>query len=148
MYLPVKSATFPRALFLQVRTADNAAGAIERLRALVQNLDSRVPIDRINTMQVQIDNSLARERLLAFLSTILALITVTLSVIGLYGVLSYSAVRRTREIGIRMAVGAERRQILGLFLKESVWVVAGGIAVGFPLAFLAGRLASSLLYGL
>jgi putative ABC transport system permease protein len=97
---------------------------------------------------MQIDSALARERLLAFLSTLMALITVTLAAVGLYGVLSFSVVRRTREIGIRIAVGAERRQILRLFLNENLRVVLGGVALGVPLAFLSGRLASSMLYGL
>lgn len=148
MYVPVTPQHFPQALFLQVRTTGDPAGAIERLRALLHNLDSRVPVDSITTMQMQIDEALARERLLAFLSTLLALITVALASIGLYGVLSFSVARRMREISIRMAVGAERRQILMLFLDEGARVVLGGIAIGVPFAFVSGRLASSLLYGL
>ena len=75
-------------------------------------------------------------------------LAVALAMIGLYGVLSFSVVRRTREIGIRMAVGAPRRRILALFLRESAWMVFGGIAMGIPLALGCGRLAASLLYGL
>ncbi len=148
MYLPATQEHFPQALFLQVRTAGQSAAAIERLRAVLRNLDSRVPIDSIMTLQMQIDYALARERLLAFLSTFLAVISVTLASIGLYGVLSFSVARRMREIGIRMAVGAERRRILMLFLDESARVILGGIALGVPFAFLGSRLASSLLYGL
>jgi len=148
MYLPVTPQNFPQALYLQERTAGEPAGAIGRLRALLRNLDSRVPVDSIATMRMQIDYALAPERLLAFLSTFLALITVTLAAIGLYGVLSFSVVRRMREIGIRMAVGAERRRIVMLFVDESARVVLGGIALGVPFAFMSGRLASSLLYGL
>jgi len=148
MYLPVTPQNFPQALYLQERTAGEPAGAIGQLRALLRNLDSRVPVDSIATMRMQIDYALAPERLLAFLSTFLALITVTLAAIGLYGVLSFSVVRRMREIGIRMAVGAERRRIVMLFVDESARVVLGGIALGVPFAFMSGRLASSLLYGL
>src|SRR5207248_7818593 len=98
MYLPVTERNFPQALFLQVRTAGEPSAAIERFRALVRNLDARVPVDSITTMRMQIDYALARERLLAFLSTFLALISVALAAIGLYGVLSFSVVARMREI--------------------------------------------------
>lgn len=148
MYLPVtRKNYFPDGLFLQVRSTSDPRTAMGELRALHQSLDPRVPIESIATMQMQIDHALSRERLLAFLSTSLALVAVALAAIGLYGVLSFSVVRRMREIGIRMAVGAERRRILNLFLKESTWVVLGGIVLGTPLAFVSGKLASSLLYG-
>jgi len=148
MYLPVtRKNYFPQDLFLQVRSTGTPAMAISELRALHQSLDPRVPIETVATMEMQIDHALSRERLLAFLSTSLALVAVALAAIGLYGVLSFSVARRMREIGIRMAVGAERRRILNLFLRESTWVVLGGIALGTPLAFLSGKLASSLLYG-
>jgi predicted permease len=148
MYLPVTQRNFPQALVLHVRTAGEPAGAIERLQALLRNLDPRVPVDNITTMQMQINYALARERLLAFLSTLLAVIAVTLAAIGIYGVLSFSVARRMREIGIRMAVGAEQRRILMLFLNESARVALGGITLGVPVALMSGRLASSLLYGL
>jgi predicted permease len=148
MYFPVTQQHFPKDLFLQVRTAGEPTAAIERLRALVRNLDSRVPIDGIATMRMQIDQAFARERLLAFLSTFLALVSVILAAIGIYGVLSFSVARRMREIGIRMAVGAERWQVVRLFMTESAWLVLAGVALGIPLALMSGRLASSLLYGL
>jgi predicted permease len=148
MYLPTtRKNYFPDDLFLQVRSTSDPRTAMGELRALHQSLDRQVPIESVATMQMQIDHALSRERLLAFLSTSLALVAVALAAIGLYGVLSFSVARRMREIGIRMAVGAERRRILNLFLRESTWVVLGGIGVGAPLAFLSGRLASSLLYG-
>ena len=105
-------------------------------------------INRITTMEMQIDQALSRERLLVFLSALLSGVALALAAIGLYGVLSFSVVRRTREVGIRMAIGARRGQILALVLRESSWMVLGGITAGIPLAFLCGRLASSLLYGL
>jgi predicted permease len=148
IYLPTtRKNYFPDDLFLQVRSTGDPRTAMGELRALHQGLDPRVPIGSIATMQMQIDHALSRERLLSFLSISLALVAVALAAIGLYGVLSFSVVRRMREIGIRMAVGAERQRILSLFLKESTWVVVGGIAFGTPLAFLSGKLASSLLYG-
>ena len=148
LYVPVTQGKFPKSLFLQVRTAGEPVAAIERLSALVKQMDPRVAVTRVTTMEVQIDRALSRERLLAFLSTMLGGLAVALAMIGLYGVLSFSVARRTREIGIRIAVGAPRRRILALFLRESAWMVFGGIALGIPLALGCGRLAASLLYGL
>lgn len=147
MYVPVTEWTFPTGLYLQVRTSGEPA-AMARLRVLVREMDPRIPIDSSTTMEMQIDQALGRERLLAFLSALLGGLAVALATIGLYGVLSFSVVRRTREIGIRVAVGARRSSILGLFLAESAWIVLGGIAMGIPLALGCGRLAASLLYGL
>jgi predicted permease len=147
-YVPFTQGTFPRGLYLQVRTAGEPSAALSRLRALVHEMDPRVPLDSIATMEMQIDQALGRERLLAFLSALLGGLAVALATIGLYGVLSFSVARRTREIGIRVAVGASRSRILALFLAESAWIVLGGIALGIPLALGCGRLAASLLYGL
>ena len=148
MYTPFTPKRFPGALYLQVRTPQKPALAISRLRALVHAVDSQVPIDRVTTMEIQIEQGLARERMLAFLSTLLGSISVLLAGIGLYGVLAFSVSRRTREIGIRMAVGADRRGILAMVLGESLWIICAGIGPGVPLALLCGRLASSLLYRL
>ena len=148
MYLPIWARGYPSSPFLQVRTSGDPAGTIAKLRALVQNLDPHVPIGEVTTMEIQIDQALARERLLAFLSTLLGSVAVVLAAIGLFGVLSFSVTRRTREIGIRMSVGAPRRSILALFLRESAWFILTGFAAGIPLALACGRLASSLLYRL
>jgi predicted permease len=148
MYVPVTQWTYPESLYLQVRTAGDPEPAIGRLRWTVRDIDRRVPIESITTMALQIDRALSRERLLAFLSSLMGGLAVALAAIGLYGVLSFSVARRTREIGIRMAVGAPRERILALFLRECAWIVVCGIAAGIPLALAAGRLASSLLYGL
>ncbi len=146
LYEPFRPPILPA--LLQVRTAGDPAPTIGRLRALIATLDPRVTIAEANTMEFQIDAALARERLLAFLSTLLGGVAVALSAIGLYGVLAFSVVRRTREVGIRVAVGARRVSILALILKEAVWTVAIGLAIGLPLALSAGRLSATLLYGL
>jgi len=148
LYLPVTQWTFPQLATLQVRFTGDPSATIERLRVLVHQIDPRVPIDSITTMDTQIDQALSRERLLAFLSTLTGGIAVTLAAIGLYGVMAFSVARRTREIGIRMAIGAPRSTILRQFLAESAWMAAAGVGLGIPIALGCGRLAASLLYGL
>jgi predicted permease len=146
LYLPYIPPQGPG--LLQVRTAGDPGQMIERLRRLLKEIDPRVPIESVSTMEMQIDEALGRERMVAFLSEALAGVAVALTAIGLYGVLAFSVVRRTREIGIRLAVGAERRRVVAMFLRESAWTVLAGMAAGIPLALGAGRLAASLLYGL
>ena len=136
----------PRVLL--IRTNVDPEQGIPQIRNLVQAIDPRVSIKSIVTMEAQIDTILSRERLLAFLSTMLGGVAVALSAIGLYGVLAFSVVRRTREIGIRLAVGASRSSVIALFLKEGGWLVGCGAFLGVPLALACGRVAQSQLYGL
>ena len=148
MYLPIERARASEDLFLQVRVSGAAGSIANDVRGILRNLDPRMPVDQVTTMGIQIDRALTRERLLAFLSSLLGGLAVALAAIGLYGVLSFSVARRTREIGIRMAVGAPRRRILTIFLRESGIMIGAGVAAGIPLSFACGRLASSLLYDL
>ena len=96
----------------------------------------------------QIGETLVRERLLAALSGFFGLLAVLLAGIGLYGVIAYSVARRTHEIGIRMALGADRRRITLMFLGEAIRLLVIGLAAGTVLALVATRAARSLLYGL
>jgi predicted permease len=98
--------------------------------------------------KTMIEGSILRERLLATLSGFFGLLALLLASIGLYGILSYSVTGRTNEIGIRMALGARRRNVLWLVLREALLLVMAGIAVGLPVVYFTTRLASTLLYGL
>ena len=95
-----------------------------------------------------IDGSILRERLMATLSGFFGLLALVLACIGLYGILSYGVASRTNEIGIRMALGAKSRDVLWLILREAVWLVLIGVAVGLPMIIATSRLVSTLLYGL
>ena len=95
-----------------------------------------------------IENSLLRERLLATLSGFFGVLALVLASIGLYGILSYGVASRTNEIGIRMALGANRRDVLWLVLREALLLVLAGIAVGLPVIFMTARFIATLLYGL
>src|SRR5205807_4931944 len=99
-------------------------------------------------LKTQIRETLLRERLMASLSGFFGLLAGILATVGLYGVISYMVVRRRNEIGIRMALGADRRRVLGLVIKEAAWLVAMGVGIGSVCAFAMARTAASLLYGL
>lgn len=97
---------------------------------------------------VQIDQTLFQERLFAKLSSFFGLLALVLACVGLYGIMSYAVARRTNEIGIRMALGAERHNILAMVMRETLIMVALGVAIGVPAALAATRVISSMLYDL
>jgi predicted permease len=102
----------------------------------------------LNTLEEQVDHSLLQERLVAVVSSFFAGVTVLLACLGVYGLLAYAVARRTREIGVRIALGATRRSVLRMILGEGVVLAGVGVAVGIPCALAAGRFTRSLLYGL
>jgi ABC-type antimicrobial peptide transport system permease subunit len=132
----------------EVRTAGNPMNWAPAIRQAVQGLDKNVPLSHIKTQTEQIDETIINERLFAKLTSFFGLLALGLACVGLYGTMSYAVVRRTNEIGIRMALGAEKRRVLGMVLKESLLLVAVGIALGLPIAFAATRLVKSFLFGL
>ena len=148
MYLPIAPGAFSPNLNLQVRVTGDLNAAIARLRSVIHDIGPHAPLGEVTTMEMEIDAALSRERLLAFLSTLLGAVAAALAALGLYGVLSFAVTRRTREIGIRLSVGARRSEIVGLFLRESVWMTLAGVALGIPLMLACGKLAASLLDGL
>jgi putative ABC transport system permease protein len=101
----------------------------------------------LQTEEQQIDNSLSNERLIAMLSSSFGVIAVLLAAIGLYGVLAFSTAQRTREIGIRMAMGAQRSAVVKMVLQDVLWICGVSIAVALPLALVLGRLLQAQLYG-
>jgi len=118
------------------------------LRRQVRDLDPNLPVFRMRTMEMQVDQSLATERLVASLSGVFGFLATLLAVIGLYGVMAYMVARRAREIGIRMALGASQPTVLWLVMKEVCLLAGVGIAVGLPAAWGLTRLVRSQLYGL
>jgi ABC-type antimicrobial peptide transport system permease subunit len=102
----------------------------------------------MKTLEKQLENSLVTERLVASLSSAFGLLATLLAAIGLYGVMAYTVNRRTREIGIRMALGAARHDVLWLVMREVLILVGVGIAIGLPAAWGATRLIQTQLYGI
>ena len=117
------------------------------LRQKASEINRHAIVHNIATAQDQIDRSLLRERLVATISGLFGILAVLLATIGLYGVLSYGIARRTREFGIRIAIGAEGTSILRMVLGEAGWLLGSGIVAGLIAAWWLGRIVRSLLYG-
>jgi ABC-type antimicrobial peptide transport system permease subunit len=120
----------------------------QALRGAVRRLDANLPVYRLRTLDQQMDESLLNERLIAILSTIFGLLATVLAIIGLYGVMAYTVNRRTREIGIRMALGAVSSNVIWLVMKEVVMLIAAGVVIGLPAAWGLSRLVETQLYGI
>jgi ABC-type antimicrobial peptide transport system permease subunit len=116
------------------------------VRREIAGVDENVPVYGVKTLEIQIDQDLVTDRLLAVLSSLFSLLAALLASIGLYGVMAYSVTRRTREIGIRMALGAEQRQVLWMVLREVMVLLSLGIAAGVSAAWLMKRLIASILF--
>ena len=122
-------------------------GLTDEVRRAVASVDRGLPIFRMKTLRAQTDDSLIRERLLATISNFFGGLALLLACLGLYGLMAYAVARRTAEIGVRFALGAERSQIVWLVLRGTLVLAGAGIALGIPLSVWASRYAKSLLFG-
>ena len=135
-------------LYLTVRT-DGPPGALTAgVRAIVRQLDPASTVDGVATMEQLVANSMSRPRLYAVLLGIFSAVAVALAVVGIYGLLAYAGVQRAREIGVRMALGATRLQILRLLLGQGMRLTAVGIALGVLGAAAVTRYLETMLFGL
>jgi ABC-type antimicrobial peptide transport system permease subunit len=143
MYVPLtgSSATF------EIRTAGDPKSLIAPIRNLVNQLDNNLPMMSIETQSEHIEQLLSQERIIAQVSTFFGLLALLLSCVGLYGLLSYEVTRRTREIGIRMALGARRSDLIRLVVWQGVALALAGTAAGVAAALGIGRLLTKLLFG-
>ena len=131
-----------------IRTTLPSHQVFKSLRKRVHEIDSRVPIYDMITMKGQLDNSLARERLVGFLSSLFGILALVLAMIGLYGVTAYSVAQRIREIGIRMALGAQPKNVLSMMLFKGMILAGVGIGIGLVVAWGLTRILHSLLFGI
>ena len=134
-------------LTFYARTVQDPLAMARALRDEVRGQDSNMPIFNVKTLQMQIDESLFMDRLVAMLSAAFGTLATLLAAIGLYGVMAFMVVRRTREIGIRMALGANRRSVLGLVMREVLVLAGAGIAIAVLASFALGRVIQSQLLG-
>ena len=140
--LPEGGATF------EIRTAVDPSQVETAVLAVVSDIDRRLPVYAVKTLDSQLEDVLVQERLVASLSALFGLLALLLTCIGLYGLLAYTVNRRTGEIGIRMALGAERGRIVRMILGETLLLIGCGLLIGVPAAALASRLITSQLFGL
>ncbi len=146
-YLPFYQANATEGqMTLIVRTAGDPRAIAAAVRRESRTLDPAMPTFEVETLASQVEASLLEERFIAMLSGGFGLLTLLLSCLGLYGILSYTVARRTNEIGIRMALGATRRDVLWLVLRDALRMVMIGVLIGIPAALAAARLVTSQLY--
>ncbi|HEY6343800.1 MAG TPA: FtsX-like permease family protein [Bryobacteraceae bacterium] len=146
-FLPAIATRVPWNMTAFVRTGVEPSAMFNILRAKVRELDATVPITGMRTVSDDIDQTLVTERMTANLSAVFGLLATFLAVVGLYGVMAYSVARRTREIGIRMALGAIERNVIWMVMKEVLVLVAIGVAAAIPTALALTRLVRAQLYG-
>ena len=148
-YTPFQQSQELNEMTVYVRTAGAAAAAMpDLLRQAVRRADASMPVFEMQSMEQTVDEALFNERMLALLSGSFGLLATVLAAIGLYGVMSYTVSRRTREIGIRIALGAERVAVVWMVLREVAFLTIVGIAVGVPGALGLSRLVRSQLFGI
>lgn len=148
VYLAYAQDDNPSSMMVYARTADDPKATFATLRREVTALDAALPITNLRTMEDQIDESLAAQRAMAALCAFFGILATLLAAIGLYGVMAYTVTRRTREIGIRLALGAGRGDLLSLVLREVALLTLAGVAIAIPVALAATRLVRSELYGI
>jgi ABC-type antimicrobial peptide transport system permease subunit len=130
---------------LEIRYQGSASQVEREIRQLVKTDAPGFEVFSVSAMALMRDTMIAQDRL-TFLSTLFGVLGTALALVGIYGLISYSVTRRTREIGIRLSIGAQRRDVLWLFLRESTLLVAGGMSIGLPLALLLARFLRSMLF--
>ena len=147
-FQPFLQAPFTLGMNVYVRTASDPAQMTGSIRRAVNEIDPNLPISNMKTLEKALENSLMTERLVASLSTAFGLLATVLAAVGLYGVMSYLVARRTREIGIRMAIGALPGDVLWLIMREVLLLMVIGVAVAIPSSLALSRLVSTQLYGI
>jgi predicted permease len=148
-YIPLSQGLATAAgLNFVIRTVGNPVAVAEAVRKQIKGFDANVPVNSVRALNELAERSISDQILIARLSSVFAGLALLLAAIGLYGILSYSVAGRTREIGVRMALGAQRGSVLSMVLREAGKLVLLGILIGIPAAMLAGQLFSSMLFGL
>jgi len=131
-----------------VRYTGNPAPLISQIKSAFAAVDPNLPAGNFSTLAQLVDASIGTRRLVAELSTLFGVLAALLASIGIYGVMSYGIARRTNEFGIRMALGAQRGDVLWMVLRETLALVLAGVAAGVALALALSRLVTSMLFGL
>jgi len=147
-YIPYLGSHFLGSMTVYLRSVADPAQLMPLVRAKVRELDPNLPIYSMRTEEMQISNSLTTERMIASLSAVFGFLASLLAAIGLYGVMAYNVSQRKREIGIRMALGAEPGEVIWMVMRDVLWLVAIGVVVAVPASLALMRAVQSQLYGL
>ena len=147
-YLPYLGSRYLGGMTIYLRTIADPNQLMSAVRSKVRDMDSNLPIYAMRTSEVQINNSLSTERMIASLSAVFGFLATLLAVIGLYGVMAYTVAKRTREVGIRMALGAARGNVIWLVMREVLLLVAIGVVAGVTASLALTRVVQSQLFGL
>jgi predicted permease len=147
-YVPYLGSHLVTGMTVYVRTTLDPAPLMSMIRAKVRELDPNIPIYDLRTTDRQISNSLSSERMIASLSSVFGFLATLLAIIGLYGLMAYTVAQRTREIGIRMALGAAQGNVIWMVMRQVLLLVGIGVVVGVPASLALARVIKSQLYGL
>ncbi len=147
LFTPLGQGDAPNRLYLYLRTATPPEQMFATVRSAMRSIDAGLTVADLRTMDEQVEKSIANERMIEVLALAFGMLATLLAGVGLYGVLSYTTMQRTREIGIRMALGSSRLAITGLVVKEMVRLGVIGVVVAVPCAILLGRGLRSQLFG-
>ncbi|HEY2822919.1 MAG TPA: ABC transporter permease [Candidatus Acidoferrum sp.] len=147
IYFPEYEAPMVLQATFYVRASSESKALFPALRSVIAKLDPSLPVMNMKTVDTQLDEVLNTERLIASLSIVFGLVATALAALGLYGVVAFSVASRTKEIGVRMALGARKASVLWLVLRETMILVTIGIAIGIPVAYVLSRYVESQLYG-
>jgi predicted permease len=148
-YVPITQNGDPKPSYTAVVRVEGSVDALAAAsRHLAASMAPDIPAPVLTTMNTQLDESISSERMMAMLAVFFAVCALVVTAIGLYGTLAYATARRTSEIGVRMALGARRMQVMALVFGENAWIAASGSAIGLMVALMGSRVLASFLYGL
>jgi len=151
VYIPyhLQPPTYPlNQMFFVLRTTGDPLGSVNTIREIVHRADPLLPVTDVQTQAAQINRSINQEITFARLCAAFGILALVIACVGLYGTMSYTVARRTSEIGLRMALGAQRGGVVWMVLREVLLLVVLGLAIGVPAAFAASRLVESFLFGM
>jgi len=147
-YLPYLGSRYVGGMVIYVRTVGDPDQLMAGIRSKVRDLDSNLPVFYLRTEETQISNSLSAARMVASLSAVFGFLATLLAVIGLYGVMAYTVAKRTREVGIRMALGATQGNVIWMVMREVLLLIAVGVGLALPASLALTKLVQSQLFGL
>jgi ABC-type antimicrobial peptide transport system permease subunit len=147
IYIPYNQSPVPPVeMTYAVRTAGDSLAIANSIRDIVHHADSRVPVTSIRTQAAALDQVMSQEIMFAKLCSAFAILALVIACVGLYGTMSYNVARRTGEIGIRIALGAQRGRVVGMVVREVFLLAVLGLAIGLPTALAASKLVKSFLF--